>query len=312
MSLGGNVTVGAVREGVNESKSKQIRKTPRRKAAKRDITQFLHTLIDHAYSRKHCLAALFCVFLPLQLQAQQRPLLTEDPRLIPNGAVVTELGFGYARDVHYPLSGLQGNEFSALVSGLHVSLGPHAEFQVGSVMQKFLKANGEWRNDWGDSSISTKIRIVPETPRIPIISFRPTVVLPNSNDARGIDTNSMNFFGSLLVGKTIGRAFVYGNAGLGILTDTVRVREQQDVMVLGIAGVLPITSRIRLLSEWSGLKNPLRNPSPGTESRGQVRVGMQFLTGSVRLDVAGTTGTTRLDHSGGVVFGMTKEFQLWK
>src|SRR5262245_61111688 len=133
------------------------------------------------------LAAFLCVSMPLWLFPQQRPLLTEDPRLIPNGAFVMESGFGYARKAQYPLSGLKGDEFSVLVNGLNFSLGPRAEFQINSVIQKFLKVGNDWRNDWGDASISTKIRLVPETPVLPIISFRPTVVLPNSNDARGID-----------------------------------------------------------------------------------------------------------------------------
>ena len=223
-----------------------------------------------------------------------------------------ESGFAYARKAHYPLSGLTGDQFAAFVNGLNFGLGPRAEFQINGVIQNFLKVGNDWRNDWGDSSVSTKIGLVPETQVLPIISFRPTVVLPNSNDARGIETNSMNFFGSLLVGKNIGPGFVFGNIGLGILTDTVHIREQQDVLTYGLAGVLPISSRISLLSEWNGLKNPRANPSPGTESRGQVRLGMQFRTGSVRWDVAGTAGITHLDPRGGVVFGLTKEFRLWK
>jgi hypothetical protein len=258
---------------------------------------------------------LFVTLLYLSISipspAQQRPLLTEDPRLIPNGALVMESGIGYARNAQFPLSGLKGDEV-AFLSGLHVGLGPNAEFQMGGVLQNFVKADGKWRNDWGDSSLSTKIRIVPETQVLPIISFRPTIVLPNSNDSRGIGTNSMNFFGNILVGKSAGRAFLYGNVGLGILTDTVLVREQQDIMTFGLAGVLPVNSRISVVSEWNGWKNPRPNPSPGTESRGQIRLGMQIRAGRVRWDVAGTAGVTRLDPKGGVVFGMTKEFRLWK
>jgi len=257
-------------------------------------------------------SVFLCVFVSLWLQAQQRPLLTEDPRLIPNGSFVMESGFGYARKAHFPLAGLQGDEYSAFVNGLNFSLGQRAEFQINGVIQNFVKVGNDWRNDWGDWSLSTKIRLVPETHLLPIITFRPTMVLPNSNDSRGIGTNSTNVFGSFLVGKSAGRAFVFGNLGVGILTDTIHVRAQQDVITYGLAGVLPINTRISLLSEWNGLKNPRSSPSPGTESRGQVRLGMQIRTGSVRWDVAGTAGLTSLDPRGGMVFGLTKEFRLWK
>jgi len=254
-------------------------------------------------------------WLPSFSHAQQRPLLTEDPRLIANGSFVMESGFGYAHRARFPLSGLGGDEYSVFVNGLNFGLGPRAEFQINGVVQNLLHVseNGSgWRNDWGDWSFSTKIKVLPETHVLPIISFRPTVVLPNSNDSRGIGVNSTQVFGSILTGKSVGSAFVFGNTGLGILTDTVHVRAQQDVFTYGLAAVLPLSARISLLSEWNGWKNPRHAPSPGTESRAQVRLGMQIRTGGVRWDVAGTAGLTHLDPRGGVVFGLTKEFRLWK
>ena len=260
-----------------------------------------------------CLCAFvsWCLFVTCSF-AQQRPLVTEDPRLIPNGSFVMESGFGYARRAQFPLSGLKGDQISAFENGLNFSLGPRAEFQINGAIQNFVKVGNDWRNDWGDWSLSTKIQLVPETHVLPVVTFRPTMVLPNSNDSKGIGTNSTSVFGNLLVGKSAGRGFVFGNVGIGILTDTVHVRAQQDVLTFGLAGVLPVSTRVSLLSEWHGWKNPRANPSPGTESRGQVRMGMQIRTIGVRWDVAGTMGVTRLDPSGGVVFGLTKEFRLWK
>src|SRR5262245_18167195 len=131
-------------------------------------------------------AALLCVSVSLWLPAQQRPLLTEDPRLIPNGSFVMESGFAFARKAHFPLSGIQGDEFSAFANGLNFSLGSTAEFQINGTIQNFVKAGSDWKNDVGDWSLSTKIKLLPETHVLPIISFRPTLVLPNTNDARGI------------------------------------------------------------------------------------------------------------------------------
>ncbi len=267
------------------------------------------------HSQRICAFFAFLWLFSLSALAQQRPLLTEDPRIIPIGALVTEVGAGYMNRARFPLSNLGGNEFSLFENGLHFSLGPRAEFQITGVVHRFLrvKENGTgWRNDWGDLALSTKIKLVDETASIPVVSFRPTVVLPNSDDARGLGTNSTQFFANLLLGKSVGRAFVFGNAGLGILTDTVRVRAQQDVFTYGLAAVLPISSRMSLLSEWNGRKNPEDHPTPGGESRAQVRLGVQIRSAGVRWDVAGTAGLTRWDPRGGVVFGLTKEFKLWK
>ena len=275
---------------------------------------------NHSDAKTRRNAVFLCAFVSLWLLpslalAQQRPLATEDPRLIPNGALVMESGFAYARKAQFPLSGLKGDEYSIFVNGLNFSLGPRAEFQINGVGQNFLHVheNGSgWRNDWGDWSLSTKIRIVPETHSLPIISFRPTMILPNSNDSRGIGANSIQAFGNVLAGKSIGSGFVFGNIGIGILTDTIHVRAQQDVLTYGLAGVLPISPRVSLLSEVNGWKNPRGSPSPGTESRSQARLGMQIRSGGVRWDVAGTRGLTPLDPRGGLVFGLTKEFRLWK
>jgi len=246
--------------------------------------------------------------------AQQRPLITEDPRLISDGSLVTELGFTYLDRARFPLSGLEGNELSAFDTGLNFGLGPRAEFQMRWIGQNFLRVrdNGGRRNDWGDLSLSTKIRIVGEKGSLPIISFRPTIVLPNSNDTKGIGTDTTQFFGNILIGKTIGPAFVFGNAGLGILTDPVRLRSQQDVLTYGLAAVVRVGSRFNLVSEWSGQENSQDFPSPGGEDRAQVRLGFQVRAGGIRWDAAALAGLTRRDPRAGLVFGLTKEFILWK
>ena len=253
--------------------------------------------------------------LSLSAIAQQRPLITEDPRPIAEGALVTELGVGYFNRARFPLSRLGGNELSTFATGLNFGLGPRAEFQMNGVGQNFLwvHENGAGRrNDWGDLALSTKIKIFDENSRRPIIGFRPTIVLPNSDDAKGIGTNSTQFFGNILLGKTIGRAFLFGNIGLGILTDTVRVRTQQDVLTYGVAAMVPVSSRVSLLSEWNGVENAQDRPTPGGEDRGQIRLGFRIGAGGFRWDAAATAGLTRLDPRSGLVFGVTREFSLWK
>jgi hypothetical protein len=138
------------------------------------------------------------------------------------------------------------------------------------------------------------------------------MVLPNSNDARGIGTNSTNVFASILAGKSVRGAFIFGNVGLGILTDTVHARAQQDVLTYGLAGIVPLSERIALASEWNGVRNPRTNPSPGTESHSQFRFGTRIRAGGFVWDVAGTAGLDDLDAPGGFVFGLTKEFSLRK
>lgn len=259
-----------------------------------------------------CVLAV-CVFT-VPLGAQQRPLLTEDPRLIPEGRLVTETGFGYFDQTPFPIQGIEGDLLSLIDGGFHVGLGSRAEFQITGVLRNYLwvrEGGTSRRNDWGDGLISTKIAIVKETASLPAISFRPTVLLPNaSNESLGKD--GTDFFASLLVGKSVGRAYVFGNFGVGILDDAVRAAAQQDVMVYGLAGLVPLSDRFRLAFEINGLENPQSNPTPGGEDRTQTRFGFQLDALGMRWDLAATAGLTDFDHRAGVVFGFTKEFTLWR
>jgi hypothetical protein len=257
----------------------------------------------------------FLLLAVIPAYSQQRPIITEDPRVIPNGSVASEAGISYFRRARFPVSGLGGDQFSVLVNGLHFSLGPRAEFQIAGVLHNFvrLKENGSgWTNDWGDFSISTKILLLPESRIRPMIGFRPTVILPNTNNDKGLGTDGTHFFGNVLLGKTIGPAFVFGNLGLGILDDAVRAGAQQDVLSYGIAASVPLNARVTVLSELNGWDNPQDNPTPGGEDRAQIRAGAQIRALGVRWDVGGVAGLTRLDPRFGVVLGFTKEFQLWK
>jgi len=260
-----------------------------------------------------CRATTLVLLFATYSLAQQRPLLTEDPRLIPEGAFVTELGFSYQHEARFPVSGLTGDLYSLLENGLHFGLGKRAEFQMTGVIQYYLDVDGGGsRNDWGDLAMSTKIKLVDEGHTRPAISFRPTVVLPNSNQTKGIGLDGTDFFGNLLFGKTAGPAYIFGNIGLGILDDPIHVAAQHDFLTYGIAASIPANSRISILGEWNGRHSFISFPSAGGESRGQVRLGAQIKAGGMRFDAAATAGTTDWDHKVGFVAGVTKEFRLWQ
>jgi hypothetical protein len=255
------------------------------------------------------------LLLAMPAFAQQRPLLTEDPRIIPDGSLVTEVGMSYLSRARFSLSGLGGNELQFPVSGLYFSLGERAEFQLTGSLHNFLwvHENGSGtRNDFGDIAVSTKMRILDEKRRRPVIGFRTSVVLPNSNDQKGIGTNTTQFYATVLPGKHFGKVFLFGNAGLGILDDPLSARAQQDVIDYGVAADLELGPRWDLLGEIRGIRNPRNSPSPGTESRRQIRLGFAVKAYGWRWDFAGVAGAGRLDPRIGAVMGVTREFRLWK
>ena len=244
---------------------------------------------------------------------QQRPLLTEDPRLVPDGELVLENGLGYFDDARFPLSGLEGNQLGVLTGGLYLGLG-RAEFQAFGTIYNFLwiEQGGSGRtSDWGDGSIATKFSILTEAGRRPDISFQTVVVLPNASNESGLGKDGTDFMGNVLVGKSIGPAYVWGKAGLGLLDDAENAGAQQDVLTWGIAGVAPLRSGFSLAAEISGIYNPRPSPTLGGEDRAETRIGTRWDMWGMHWDVAATAGLTDVDHRVGIVFGTTSRFDIW-
>ena len=190
-----------------------------------------------------------------------------------------------------------------------------AEFQITGTLHNFLwvdEGGTGRRNDWGDGVIATKIALLTESGARPDLSFQPSIVLPNASNESGLGTDGTHFFGKVLVGKSVGPAYVFGNIGLGILDDAVRAAAQQDVLLYGLAAIVPVTGSASLAFEVNGLENPQSFPTLGGEDRGEVRIGVQWQALGLEWDIAGTAGLTDLDHRVGVVFGFTDRFTLWR
>src|SRR5262245_54176608 len=88
------------------------------------------------------LLGMLCVLMAVSdVSAQQRPLQTQDPAIIPPGNLSLEFGFDFLQNAKYPQSGLQGDLTSLGVIGINVGLGEIVEFQIQGTAQNFLSIN---------------------------------------------------------------------------------------------------------------------------------------------------------------------------
>lgn len=257
---------------------------------------------------------------------QQRPLLTEDVDITPEGAFEVAAGVDFLQNAKFPLSGLKGDQTRVGDVRISVGFAKNVEFQVDGVMQNFVAVNsalspspipldnvGNSTNDTGDFTLSTKIKLRSETRTLPAVGFKFGFQMPNSNQARGVGTNQINIFGKLLVQKKFGkeqgkdpRANVFGNVGLGIMTAPIERFTQNDVLLYGVAGIFRLTDRINLASEINGRANTRSGAAPlGTESISQFRLGTQIKASGLRFDTAAIFGLTRFSPRSGVTFGVT-------
>ena len=257
------------------------------------------------------------------VQAQQRPLLTEDVDIIPPGTIRIEAGLDFLQDARFPVSGITGDLTRVGVIGINFGMGPNVEFQIEGVAQNVLSINSRGpsaiplnllpgansSNDTGDFTLSAKFKLRNETRRGPSLGFRFGVQLPNSSQGTGIGLNQTNAFGSLLIGKKFGRdgrLNTFGNVGIAILTAPTELFSQNDVITYGLAGIYHINRQFAIAAEVNGRANTRPGNGPlGTESQSEARLGMQIRASGLRFDFAGIKGLTSFTHNSGFTVGVT-------
>jgi hypothetical protein len=258
--------------------------------------------------------------------AQQRPLLTEDVDIIKPGVIRIETGFEFLQNQRFPLSGLRGDVTKLADTRLSFGLASNVEFQIEWTFQHFLSitsrgpsaiplklgANESDTNDVGDVRLWMKIKLRNESRAAPAVGFRFGVELPNSNQARGIGTNTTNFYGMVTAGKKFGdKLDVFGNLGLGILTAPLESTSQNDVLLYGLAGAYAASDRVNIVGEVNGFHSTRKRAPLGTEDFSEARLGAQLRALGVRWYAAGIFGTSKRAPRTGLTMGITYDWDAF-
>jgi len=163
-------------------------------------------------------AVVVLLLLAGSASAQQRPLVTEDPETIGAGRVLIEGGVDLAHGYQNPASGLEGNLVSIPTIGISVGLSSIAELQIdgglynslsisrrdpNAPLASLLTVTGDSTHDVSNAVIATKIRILAETASRPAVGIRFATKLPNASNEKGIDLDTTDVSGTLLLAKTV-------------------------------------------------------------------------------------------------------------
>ncbi|HVF91127.1 MAG TPA: hypothetical protein VNH22_13755 [Blastocatellia bacterium] len=286
----------------------------------------LSRLQHNAVFKSLLLIALSGAFA-LDARAQQRPLLTEDVDIIKPGVVRIETGFEFLQDVSFPLSGLRGDLTRIADTRLSFGMAPNVEFQIewsihnllsvdrrgASAVPLKLGANSSDTNDVGDVTLWMKMKLRNEARRMPALGFRFGVQLPNSNQTKGIGTNTTNFFGMVTAGKKLmdDRLNVFGNIGIGILEAPVNEFTQNDVLMYGLAGIYTVSDSVNLVGEVNGFHSTRKRTPLGTEDYSQMRLGAQVRALGVRWNAAGIFGLSNRAPKTGLSIGITYDWDAF-
>jgi hypothetical protein len=280
---------------------------------------------------RRLLIIVFALAAYASAYAQQRPLLTDDIDITPQGAIELGAGIDFLQNAKFPLSGLKGDLTRVGDIRLRTGVAANVELQIEGTLQNFLAINsqspspiplnvsGNSTNDFDDFTISTKVKLLSETKNLPAIGIKFGFQMPNTDQARGIGTNQINIFSKVIIQKKFGKrqgktplANIYGNIGLGIMNSPLANFTQNDVLLYGLAGIFRLNGRINLVSEVNGRLNTRSGVAPlGTESIGQFRVGTQIKASGLRFDTAAVFGLTRNSPRSGFVFGVTYQSPIF-
>jgi hypothetical protein len=257
-------------------------------------------------------------------QAQQRPLVTEDPETVGAGLILIEAGIDTFREVFYPLSGLEGNLLRLPSVGISFGISSIAELQIdggpyqrltitdrfGGPLAHLMTVSGDTTSDVQDIIVATKIRFVSEGPGRPAIGVRLATRLPTAGNESGIGRDTMDFYVTGLFGKTVESIRIVANVGVGIMTDPLLGARQNDVLLYGFSLARAVAEGVEVVGEINGRMNMReQDVPPGTETRGAMRVGGRFTRGTVRLDGGIIIGMTARDPSFGLTAGLTWVFR---
>lgn len=276
--------------------------------------------------RRIVLSALLIGLLAAsQADAQQRPLVTEDPETIGSGLVLIEAGIDLQRDIFLPVSGLTGNLLRLPTFGVSFGVSSIAEIQIdGGIHNRFsvtdrdplaplafmLDFEGDQTTDLEDLVIGTKVRLVPEGVGRPAIGLRFATRLPFASNESGLGLDTTDFHMALLVGKTVQSIRVVGNGGLSILGDPTRGDQQNNVLTYGLSLARAVAQGVEVVGEVNGRFDTGDDDAPpGTDNRGAIRVGGRVTRGTVRIDGGVILGFTPRDPSFGITGGFTWVFR---
>lgn len=271
--------------------------------------------------------AVLLLLAPALASAQQRPLVTEDPETVGAGRILIEGGIDFQREVEYPASGLTGNLRRFPLIGISLGIGSVGEVQIDgglynhlsitdrqpAALSHMLVVPGDSTSHVEDMVVGTKVRLISEGMTRPSIALRSATKLPMASNESGIGLDTLDFYSSLLIAKTVQSVRVVGNIGLGILGDPTRGDRQNDVLTYGMSFARAITQRGEVVGEINGRKDTREgDPPPGTESHSMLRFGLRYTVGTWRADAGLLFGVTSNDPSVGMTAGFTYVFDAFQ
>lgn len=251
------------------------------------------------------------------------PLVTEDARPLQSGLAAATIGASYYHNLLFPYFTppdlIERQDLVAIPDvSFRIGAGDWVELQASFPMLYLDEVStiGQTNVQYGpgDVSLFTKVRVLNEGPRWPVLGIRFGTQLPNAVRANRLGTDEVNFVGALLGSYQIGPVWTHLNLGMTLLGvpaptpyDWFTAGGQDDLFVYNVAVVSPWwgevepgATRVRLLGEVNGSAG-----SRFDNDRADVRTGLQLRLGRAMLFAGTSVGIVTESETFGAFVGFT-------
>jgi hypothetical protein len=226
--------------------------------------------------------------------------------LVPKGAAQIHTAFEFRPDWQAPITHAHGDFYRFGMLRFDFGIAPNVNIQVRGALRQVLRFDhGANANDVGDFSVATIARIVAAGKHRPALGFRIETKLPNTNQDRGLGTNTTDVAMSVLATKQYGRALVFADLGLAILTAPRQLNDQNDVMVYGLGLLWNLSRHFQLAGEINGFVSPRDQIPLGTEDRSAARLGGSWKLSRFALEILAVKGLTKREGNFGLMVGLS-------
>jgi hypothetical protein len=254
-------------------------------------------------------------------EAQQRPLVTEDPETIGAGRVLLEGGVSFDNTIKNFANGLEGDIEHIATLGISIGAGAIAELQIDGGFYQNLDVNRRFKAPLenmslllpGDSEasledlvVATKVRVASETASRPALGVRLGAKLPAAEPDKGIGLGTTDVFASFLIAKTVRSVRTVGNVGVVVLGDPQDAQDPLSALTFGASIARALTNSFEMVGEFNGRLPPFAEFTPaGLESRAVFRLAGRYTYRMLRIDAGILAGFTERDPTFGFTAGAT-------
>jgi hypothetical protein len=273
-----------------------------------------------ALARLVALAGLVLASVP-PASAQVRAFVTEETSPVDAGQIRLSFGGFCGRDYEEPVYGLQGTLLQAPIVEAEYGLGGVAELQVAGGLKTLwidrrstgplaalLDIPGDRSSAPQDLVVATRIRVLQGRGARPELAVRLATKLPNAGNESGLGSDTTDFFVIVAGSWRLRDWRLVANLGTAVVGDPSQLGVQHDPTLYAVQVARRMNARTEILAEVSGRWLPGHPRRPGSENRGDVRVGLRRGADRWRLDAALVAGLTSIDASLGAAATLSRTF----